>query len=74
LPLTNLRIILSFTPRTHEREEKMPVDFMSAVVALGKEALAVMRAALVDWPVTARLCVIIIVAATTICATALVLR
>lgn len=47
------------------------LDELAAVV---KEALAVVRAALVGWPVTARLCVIIIVAATTICTTALVLR
>lgn len=39
-----------------------------------KEVVAVVRAALADWPMTARLCVILIVAATTICTTALMLR
>jgi hypothetical protein len=50
------------------------VDLLAALVALIKEALGVVRAALVDWPLTARLCVIVIVAGTTISTTALVLR
>jgi hypothetical protein len=49
-------------------------DGIAAIVALGREVLAVVRAALMDWPVTARLCVILIVVAATICTTALVLR
>ena len=35
-----------------------------AIIALITDALGIVRAALVDWPVTARLCLIIIVAAT----------
>jgi hypothetical protein len=49
-------------------------ETLEALTAVIREALAVVRAALVDWPVTARLCVILTVAATTICTTALVLR
>ena len=50
------------------------MEVMTAIVALVREALGVVRAALAAWPVTARLCVILIVVAATTCTTALVLR
>jgi hypothetical protein len=50
------------------------MEVAAAVVVLVKEALEVVRAALVDWTMTARLCVIIIVVAATTCTTELLLR
>lgn len=50
------------------------MDLLAAIVALIKETLEVVRAALVDWPVTARLCVIVVVVAATTCSTVLVIR
>jgi hypothetical protein len=47
---------------------------LEAVIELVRETLAVVRAALVSWTVTARLCVILVVVAATTCTTALVLR
>jgi hypothetical protein len=47
---------------------------LEAVIGLVRETLAVVRAALVSWTVTARLCVILVVVAATTCTTALVLR
>lgn len=50
------------------------MEVSAAVAALVKEVLGVVRAALVDWTLTARLCVIIIVVAATTCTTGLLLR
>jgi hypothetical protein len=50
------------------------VEVLAAVVAVIKEVLEVVRAALASWPVTARLCVILVVVAATTCTTGLVLR
>jgi len=50
------------------------VEVLAAVAAVIKEALGVVRAGLVSWPVTARLCVIIVVVAATTCTTGLLLR
>lgn len=60
--------------RTHREIGENMVELIAAVVALVKEALAVVRAAMVDWSLTARLCVILIVVAATISTTASVLR
>jgi hypothetical protein len=42
-------------------------EFLTAVAAVTIEVLGVVRAALVSWPVTARLCVILVVVAATMC-------
>lgn len=49
------------------------MEILTAVVEVAKEALAVLRAALDGWSVTARLCVILIVVTATTSTTALVL-
>ncbi len=46
----------------------------AAIVALVNEVLGVVREAMVDWTMTARLCVIIIVAAAATCILGLLLR
>jgi hypothetical protein len=46
----------------------------AAFVVLVKEVLGVVRAALVDWTLTARLCVLIIVVAAATCTTGLLFR
>ncbi|MFZ0118121.1 MAG: hypothetical protein WAL99_01455 [Pseudonocardiaceae bacterium] len=56
------------------KDKESGVDILAAVVAVIKEALEVVRAAIVSWPVTARLCFIIVVVAATTCTTGLVLR
>jgi hypothetical protein len=47
---------------------------VAAVVSVVMELLGVVRAALVSWPVTARLCVILVVVAAATSTTGLVLR
>jgi hypothetical protein len=50
------------------------LEVATAAVGVAKEVLAIVRAALTDWPMTARLCVIVVVVAATTCTAALVLR
>lgn len=50
------------------------MEILAAVVAVIKEVLGVVRAALISWPATSRLCVILVVVAATTCTTGLVLR